>query len=168
MPVPFEGFDWSTFWDDCDYARETYVSDPPTEELISSIESELGYRLPESYLVMAKNQNGGIPRDLNFPTKTPTSWAEDHVGITGILGIGRIKSSSLCGELGSKFMQEEWGYPEFGICICDCPSAGHDMIMLDYSECGPNGEPRVVHVDQENVPVHAPCTRSEGLFPRID
>ena len=52
-------------------------------------------------------------------------------------------------ELGSQFMIDEWGYPEIGVCICNCPSAGHDMIMLDYTNCVKNREPEVVHVDQE-------------------
>ena len=145
----FERFDLTDFWEDSEYARGSYTDAPPTEELIASVEDELGVRLPASYVALMKTRNGGIPRDRCHPTQTPTSWAEDHVAITGILGIGRDKTYSLCGELGSRFMQDEWGYPEIGICICDCPSAGHDMIMLDYRKCGRQGEAEVVHVDQE-------------------
>lgn len=91
-----------------------------------------------------------MPKNTNFPTEEPTSWAEDHIAISGIMGIGREKSYSLCGDLGSPFMIEEWGYPDIGVVICDCPSAGHDVVMLDYRASGSDGEPAVVHVDQED------------------
>ena len=148
--IPFEGFDFTSFWDDNWYARKEYVSDPPSDELIASVEEELGYKLPASYIWLMKRHNGGIPVNTCYPTDTPTTWAEDHVAIAGIFGIGREKSYSLCGELGSQFMIDEWEYPAIGVAICDCPSAGHDMIFLDYRACGPQGEPAVVHVDQEN------------------
>ena len=148
--APFEGFDFTNFWDDNEYALKEYVSDPPSDELIASVEEELGYKLPASYIWLMKRHNGGMPVNTCYPTDESTSWAEDHVAITGILGIGREKACSLCGELGSQFMIDEWEYPAIGVAICDCPSAGHDMIFLDYRACGPQGEPAVVHVDQEN------------------
>ena len=141
--------DLSTFWDDADYAKEAYLNPPPTDELIASIEKELGYKLPASYIALMQHSNGGIPVNTCFPTTEGTSWAPDHIAISGIMGIGRDKSYSLCGGSGSAFMIDEWGYPNIGVVICDCPSGGHDVVMLDYRRCGKGGEPEVVIVDQE-------------------
>jgi len=146
----FENYDFSDFWDDTSYSLEEYVEESPSDEMIEKVEKELGgYKLPTSYVELMKVHNGGTPAKTCFPTNKPTTWAEDHCAITGIMGIGYVKRYSLCGEIGSNFMKDVWGYPDIGICIANCPSAGHDMIMLDYSECGKNGEPQVVHVDQE-------------------
>ncbi|MEO4053246.1 SMI1/KNR4 family protein [Solibacillus sp. CAU 1738] len=148
--IPFSDMSLTDFWEDSEYAREEYQSEPPSDEFIDSIEKALGYKLPSSYIYLMKQQNGGVPRNTCFPTEEPTSWAESHIAITGIMGIGREKSYSLCGDLGSPFMIEEWGYPDIGVVICDCPSAGHDVVMLDYRACGKDGEPEVIHVDQED------------------
>lgn len=145
----FQDFDFSEFWDDREYSLKEYVEEFPTDELILIVENELGFKLPASYIELMKLHNGGTPKNYCFPTNERTSWAEDHCAITGIMGIGRTKTYSLCGSLGSQFMIDEWGYPNTGVFICNCPSAGHDMIMLDYEKCGKDGEPEVVHVDQE-------------------
>ena len=113
--------------------------DPPDDEIILQIEKDLGYKLPASYIQLMKTHNGGI---VNKNT------CNDFM-IEGIFGIGYEKPYSLCGKFGSRFWIEEWEYPPIGIAICDCPSAGHDMIFLDYRECGPQEEPCVVHIDQE-------------------
>jgi len=140
----------SEFWNNTEWAMGEYVGRPVTTEMIKRVETELGYRLPASYLELMQNQNGGTPNHVSHKTRERTSWAEDHIAITGIYGLDRVKRYSLCGEIGSEFWIEEWGYPEIGVYVCDCPSAGHDMICLDYRDCGPTGEPQVVHVDQED------------------
>ncbi|MFW1641672.1 SMI1/KNR4 family protein [Vibrio parahaemolyticus] len=150
MEKHFDNFDLANFWKDSDYARKEYVGEEPTDAMVLEIEEELGYKLPASYVELMHSQNGGLPESTCFPTSKSNSWAEDHVVIHGFLGIGREKSYSLCGDLGSQFMMQEWGYPNIGIYFGDCPSAGHDMLCLDYRGCGPNGEPVVVHVDEEN------------------
>ncbi len=145
-----DDIDLQDFWDDSLHARQEITDAPPSDALIRALETELGYRLPASYIAFMKRHNGGTPRRTCFPTEAATSWAEDHAAITSFLSIGRDKDYSLGGNLGSRFMIEEWGYPDLGVYICDCPSAGHDMVALDYRACGPEGEPQVVHIDQES------------------
>ncbi|MGE8525491.1 SMI1/KNR4 family protein [Chryseobacterium rhizosphaerae] len=146
----FKDFDFTGFWDQSTYSQRDYIEDFPKDEMIASVEEELGYKLPASYIELMKIQNGGMVDRCCFPTTESNSWADDHIALTGIMGIGREKTYSVCGELGSRFMMEEWGYPNDGVYIGDCPSAGHDMILLDYTKCGKTGEPEVVHVDQED------------------
>lgn len=122
---------------------------PLDDVTVRAVESELGYKLPASYIEFMKFQNGGIPRRTNHRTRERTSWSPDHIAIKGIYSVGSEKASSLCGEFSSQFWVDEWGYPPIGVYFADCPSAGHDMVCLDYSKCGPTGEPRVVHIDQE-------------------
>ena len=132
------------FWTDDGY----FTGPPLRDEMVRAAEALLGYTLPVSYLNLLRSRNGGTPVRTCFPTTTPTSWAEDHIALTGIRGIGGqwgIDSP----ELGNACMIEEWGYPDIGIVVGECPSAGHDVVMLDYSMCGPSGEPRVVHVETE-------------------
>lgn len=126
----------------------SYVSAPFDEEMLKSIENELGYKLPASYVNLMKQKNGGALERCMFEADY-----DFYVEVHAIYGIGREKSDSLCGSNGSKFWIEEWEYPNIGVAIADCPSAGHEMIFLDYRECGPNcenGEPKVVYIDQES------------------
>jgi hypothetical protein len=149
MPTVFGDFEVGEFWEPSEYAQKQYVDAPPSEEEVAEVERELGYKLPSSYVELMQYQNGGIPRKSGHRTAEPTSWAHDHIAITGIFSIGREKRYSLCGEVGSQFWIDMWEYPAIGVYFANCPSAGHDMVCLDYTQCGPNGEPRVVHVDQE-------------------
>ncbi|RFA27317.1 SMI1/KNR4 family protein [Alkalilimnicola ehrlichii] len=145
----FGDVDLTAFWNESEYYAREYTDDPLTPEKISLVEAALGYKLPAAYIELMSNRNGGAPVKNCHRTAHRTSWASDHVAVTGFLSIGAAKRYSLCGSFGNPSIIEELGYPPIGIYFADCPSAGHDMLCLDYSSCGPEGEPRVVHVDQE-------------------
>lgn len=145
---PFATFDFSDFWNDCEYSQQNYQEPPPSDALIAELQAEFGYRFPDAYIALARRHNGGLLQRSCHPMDEATSWADDHIEVSGLHAIGRQARYSLGGEIGTRFMQREWGYPDIGIVIADCPSAGHDLIMLDYRQCGPQGEPQVVHVDQ--------------------
>ena len=140
----FEGFDFTDFWEESDYSAKHYVSEPPTDELIAEIEQELGYKLPESYIWLMKQHNGGVLNPNRNGCKTDwsegcTEWTGNVIVVAGIMSISREKTWSICDT-------EVQCRPDIGVVIAntwDCA----DMIILDYRECGKNGEPSVVCVD---------------------
>ncbi|STY34757.1 SMI1/KNR4 family protein [Listeria fleischmannii] len=82
----FEGLDLKTFFNNS-YGKDEYLDVYPTDEIIQEVETELGYKLPASYIYLMRHaQNGGIPFKESFPTNEATSWAEDSIAITGIMG----------------------------------------------------------------------------------
>ncbi|GAA2795617.1 SMI1/KNR4 family protein [Crossiella cryophila] len=130
-----------------------YYTGPQVDwDMIRVAEKDLGVRLPRGYIEMLLVRNGGTPRRRCCPTTFPTSWADDHFEISGIRGIGGPWGIDSSSGLGSSYLIKEWGYPEIGVVFCDTPSAGHDTVMFDYSECGPEGEPAVAYVDEDRVP----------------
>lgn len=142
---PVVAIDSTNFWDDSEYAFSEYISEPPTDALIASVEEELVFKLPKYYVEMMKLHNGGVPHNNQHPIPE----TGEFITISGILGIGRDKNKSLCGASGSRTVIENGRYPEVGVVICDCPSE-NEVIMLDYREFGNDGEPEVIHVDRDN------------------
>jgi hypothetical protein len=60
------------------------------------VERKLGFRLPASYVALLETRNGGTLLNTCFPTSEPTPWAEDHIMISGIKGIGGQWGNRLC------------------------------------------------------------------------
>lgn len=145
----FKDFDFENFWDNNEYAQENYISETLTDELLKEVQAELPYKIPSSYIEFMQCQNGGIPVNTCYPTNTPNGWADDHIAIDMISGISKNELNSLAGEYGSQYMIEDIDYPDIGIYFAGSP-CGHAMIALDYSECGKDGEPCVVYVEQDD------------------
>jgi len=146
----FDGEFLSGVFQNTPYATQHYVSEPPSDELIADCEASLGVKLPCSYIELMKFQNGGELRKTKIASPNKTSWGYEYIPLMYIFGIGNIKDFTLCGKRGSNFWVSEWKYPTNGlIYFCDTSSGGHDLLAFDYRECGENGEPCIVHVDQE-------------------
>lgn len=139
---------------------------PVTDETVRAAEVSLGVRLPAAYVALLRQQNGGVPERRCFPMTRRTSWASDHIAVATLLGLGTV--DGIDGELGSEYMIQEWGYPGVGIVIFSTPSGGHDTVMLDYTQCGSQGEPRVVYVDEDRIPVPVASSFKEFIDALVD
>lgn len=153
------------------FEDDDYFTGPPVDDdRIRMAEAALGVRLPGRYVEALRERNGGVLVRRRWPTSFATSWAPDHFEVLALLGIGGewgVDSPTL----GSAAMIAEWGYPQVGVVICSTPSGGHDTVMLDYTGCGPAGEPVVVYVDEDRVARTIALSLDDfldGLLPALD
>jgi len=130
------------------FFRSAYGAGPPvTAEMIASAERTLGRLLPVAYRKVLEEQNGGVPARPCFPTLNARGWADGHLEVAVIHGVGY--DTGIDGAYGSAYMITEWGYPDVGILIALTPSGGHECIMLDYTRN--SVEPAVVYVGDDRV-----------------
>ncbi|WP_324656030.1 SMI1/KNR4 family protein [Bacillus cereus] len=128
----------STIWADDDYLKLAPIND----ELIKKAEEVLNVKLPESYITLLKEQNGGTLRLDVHPTSKPNSWADDHVNVSGLYGISFDENESSI--LESRYLIREWEMPENIILLS---GDGHTWIALDYRNVAEN--PPVIFIDNE-------------------
>ncbi|MET8288392.1 SMI1/KNR4 family protein [Streptomyces sp. NPDC005132] len=132
----------ASFW-----SGHTYGVQPAlTQATVADAERVLGLRLPESLLDLLRVQNGGgvtADRDA-FPTHQPTSWSEDHIPFTELMGIGT--GGHGLSLLDTPYLVEEWGLPSPVVLLS---GDGHYWIGLDYRAYSALGEPSVTWFDTD-------------------
>ncbi|MDA1760470.1 SMI1/KNR4 family protein [Bacillus cereus] len=128
----------STIWAEDDYLKLAPIND----EIIKKAEEVLNVKLPESYINLLKEQNGGTLLLDTHPTSKPNSWADDHVNVSGLYGISFNENESSI--LENRYLIREWEMPENIVLLSD---DGHTWIALDYRNVAEN--PPVIFIDNE-------------------
>ncbi|MED3648801.1 SMI1/KNR4 family protein [Halalkalibacterium halodurans] len=116
------------------------VSDSKVEEA----EKELNVDLPNAYVDLIKQQNGGVIKKNAFKVEFPNVWDEDLIYVNFIYGIGRNE-----GILDTKHLTKEWGLPDDLVLLS---GDGHTWVALDYSDKGK--EPPVIYYDTDEGVKH--------------
>jgi|SRR5579871_1221613 len=117
---------------------------PLTNDRIVCAEDTLSLRLPEAYLDVLRVCNGGKLRRNTYFTQAATSWAKNYIQVESLLGIGGERG--IDSRYGSAYLIEEWGFPSSCVVLW---AKGPLAVMLDYRECGPEGDPPIIWVDMD-------------------
>ena len=115
-----------------------YDCGPLDDEMVKKTEEQLGIKLPESYVYLMKKHNGGLLQKNYLAIKNTDGFWD----LEGIYGIGD-KNYSI------NHQNEDRAYFEANLISICSSNSGHSNIYLDYNECGPQGEPRVIEIDNE-------------------
>jgi hypothetical protein len=122
---------------------------PLTAAMVQSAETTLKVRLPRRYLDVLNSKNGGYLRFNRYTSTvgdaTTTFSVPILMGIGGPVAIDTVQDGLKLNQI----LTSQWGYPESSVIICHF---GHGGYVLDYTDCGPKGEPSVKKVDSEMYP----------------
>ncbi len=116
--------------------------EPLLDEMVEKAEKKLNIVLPKSYINILKQQNGGYIKFNAYPSNSPTSWADDHVNVDHLFGIGMGEEKGI---LESEYLIEEWDLPKKVVLIS---GDGHSWIALDYRQT--KAEPPVIFIDVDD------------------
>ena len=132
----FPNINFNNFWE---YNGNNEII---TNERILEAELKTGFKFPLGLIELLKSNNGGTPYTIAFPIKNDLYI--DHIYITNFIPLGGQFS------IDNIDFYSQWNYPSTGLVICDCSSYGMDVIMMDYSKCGPQGDPKIILYDNES------------------
>lgn len=118
-----------------------YKLQPLTDEMVKKAEEQFKVELPNSYLTILKQQNGGQPIYNAHPSPLPTVWGENFIIVEHIKGIGTDN-----GILENDYFINEWVLPE-GLILFN--GDGHTWLAFDYRD-DVVSEPSIVYVDVDS------------------
>ena len=138
----FENVDLDDLWyEEDDPEEEEYeCGNDVSDDLIKSIENDLGFKLPQSYIFLMKKHNGGILKK----NCAQINRKKRYYDIEAIFGIGRTQNCSIYE------VNKEKDYYEDNLIAIGYTFERDGKIYLDYNECGTEGEPRVIAIDRDD------------------
>lgn len=117
-------FDPANFW------SSSSARPPVADAELVGAEQRLQVRLPPEYVALLKLQNGGYTQGFGHPMAVPTSWADNHVPLESLAGIGVVTGATWRPDiLDSDYLTKEWGLPPRQVLLA---GDGHWWITLDY------------------------------------
>ena len=112
------------------WGTDYYKNPTLKNEMVKEAQQSLGVTLPTALVELLQVQNGGYTRGFVFRTTRRTSWAEDHVALNELFGIGSTDGPTGGHNLlDTGYMSDEWGLPPKQVLLA---GDGHWWITLDY------------------------------------
>ena len=138
------------------------ICEPYSEEKLKSIESKLGYKIPESYKTLMLTNNGGMLKRQFFPLKNDQGKITKIFRCEYLFGIADNDRNCLLGEYNNIRREngKTIGHYDFimdGFQIGEWqPDSGwgSTYVYLDFSLCGKDNEPRVCAYEMKWSPKH--------------